>query len=305
MSPDESNLLGGLIARSHRAEAEAKPLPVVGNAWFRASNAHGCARALAYGAAGVAQTNPPDTASYHSFSIGHSVHDIHQKAILEHLDETALIELEGVLPEAVPTCARVEEYVGSTWTRRCVSHNRPLDPTGDCPEQEGPRPLLGCHVDAVIWDAEGVKCAVEIKSVNEFAYADAVLKGNGPRISAIVQGALNAKIVGAEKVIVVYIPLTVVSRDRAERKGVADQNRYGAQWEFPRERWQPLADLELARIDWVRRTVLKEGPQAVIRWWSDKEFGPDDDPQVIRDPENTNWPCGWCNWKDRCVEDGA
>lgn len=304
MTPDTDTRLGDLIAFANREQALAHPLPVVGNAWFRHSDAGSCARSIAYKMAGLPPTNPPDLTSYHSFSVGHAVHELHQRAALDYLDETALVELEAVIPEGIITCARVENWRDGIWERVCSLHDRPLDADGACPMAETPRPLTGCHVDLVLYTAEGIKRAVEIKSVGAYAYDDAILKGRGPKFGHVLQASLNALAVGAEEAVVVYVPLNVISEGRADRKGVAPENRHGAQFTFPRHIWMPIADRELARVDWIRRTTLEKGPAAVLRWYSDHEEGPDDDPQVIRDPENTTWPCGYCPFRDLCIKEG-
>jgi hypothetical protein len=271
-TPDQDNRLAELAAA---ADMAAPPLEIVGDAKFRHSDAGGCARAIAYRMNRTPETNPPDLSSHHSFAMGHAGHGAWQDAIRLH-DETALIEAEYTIPPADL-----------------------LEP--------GQQPLTGCHVDAVVTTVEGVRQAVELKTVNEYGYKDAVIQNRGPKWGHRLQAALNAKAAGADEAVIIYLPMTTVSVGRALRSGIAEQNRHGAKWTYPRDVWEPWADWELARVEWVARVLDEKGdPGVVMRWWPDKQQSPDDQPNVIADPTRRDFPCRhYCAFYDQCVKDGA
>jgi hypothetical protein len=280
--PDVDNTMGELLAVTSRAASEDDPLEVTGGAWFRHSNAGSCSRAIAYAMAGVEPTDPPDTTSHHSFKVGHLVHEAWQAALLG-IDETALIE-----------------------------------PTYVIPDGDAERPLTGCHIDAVVFDGDGTAIVVEVKTANEYGYSDAILKAQGPKWSHVVQASLNAKAFALDspglevRARIVYLPMTSVSTGRASKKGIADTNRHGAQWTLDRAQWEPIADWELARVEWIKGLVTQPDRDAeanarrVPRWYpGDRQVEAGEPMKILDRPEHTTWPCGYCPYFSQCVKDGG
>lgn len=117
--------------------------------------------------------------------------------------------------------------------------------------------LTSGHYDALI-DWNGVRYIWELKNVGGFAFDKAVgikrmgrkmTSPEGPRLSAVVQGGLNAIAHNADEVIVAYIATEAVSVQLARTLGIGVLDRIMAEWRIPKEVWEPLARDELARLE--------------------------------------------------------
>jgi hypothetical protein len=238
--------------------------------------------------ASLAPTNPPTQADAWRFGLGTMVHD----------------GLEDVIRDAWPG-AKVEVKVDF-------------------------RPVLagGGHADIVIdedWKetigAEGkhrnFRTLIELKTINGFAFkaAATTFKGwpEGPRSSAVVQGAVNALGLNADRLVIGYLALELLSPDVARRNGVDETGRFAAEWWYDRDEFVPIAEAELARVNKV--LALVDDHQTVPRQIPDLPHGarivnPANGMWVVKDGDDvvdtgTTWHCSYCRNQLRCLEDGA
>ena len=125
---------------------------------------------------------------------------------------------------------------------------------------------------------------LELKTTGGFGYKMQVGergKAQGPKSAHMVQLALNVMGLDADKGTLVYLSNEAISKAAAERKGIDEVTRFGAQWTFTREQLQPLADEWLEQLRWVRDNPT----EAVPRFW------PHETPKGARivDPEASRW----------------
>lgn len=262
----------------HEAEGE-RPHAYPGTA-FRHSMAGGCARAIAYHALNIPASNPMDLAGLWVTQNGTDKHD----------------QIQAVLGSAFPDHFEAEVRV------RIPDFNGSGNADGvfDDPDDDGtgPNPVRTC------W---------EHKNVGGFAYKKAVGERGepeGPKSSHIIQGALNAKGMDADLLVITYLSWEAISVQAAARKKISEEGRFAAQWTFTRDEWEPIADAEVARVDGIL-ALLDEGtlparkhpdipPRAVI---VDPTIGAW---QVMDEGEapvslGTTWACPYCAWQSFCA----
>lgn len=110
------------------------------------------------------------------------------------------------------------------------------------------------HVDLVIDDPDGPfpRTVVEIKSDNAFHFKLATTKfkgpAEGPRSSAVVQGAVAAEALKADRLIVAVFALELLSPDMAAQNGRDDVGRFSAQWSYLPDEFLPIAEKERKRV---------------------------------------------------------
>jgi hypothetical protein len=232
---------------------------------FRHSDAGKCARQLGFAALGYEETEPMDLAGVWGTWLGRTIHEEWQKCLLETYPD-----------------AEVEVKV------------RFDDTTSG-------------HLDALITTPEGVKICYELKTMGSFGFDKATglmrktwsrKAPEGPRLTAIIQGSLNALASGADVLVIGVIGLEAMSKGYADKVGASELDRIMAEWHYSREEFEPIALSELDRL-------------AEIKGWLDAETLPprwgidDSGRQVEFDPENTQFPCGYCSHKSLCRYAGA
>ncbi len=167
------------------------------------------------------------------------------------------------------------------------------------------------HIDAVLGDV-----AYEAKSINGFGFKQAMGasgKGEGPRASAVLQGALNAYAIGAKTLRVVYVSLEQISKNIAKKLPfTTNDQRMVAQWTFGEEEYATIAVKEVTRMRKVLDLV--DAGEVVPRHIPGMPSG-----ARITDPSKGTWQlvdgastlldiggcwqCGYCSYQDRCIED--
>jgi hypothetical protein len=146
----------------------------------------------------------------------------------------------------------------------------------------------------------------ELKTVGAYAFDKAVgLKRKsytqenpeGPRISARLQGALNAVAHDCDTLIIGYIAMEAVSVALADKLGLSSLDRICAEWRYDRAECSPWAAAELDRMQEIAN-ALESGsmpaPEAI-----------GDEGQVLRlDPRGDRipWNCSYCPFTQRCKE---
>jgi hypothetical protein len=270
--PDSSVRFGHILAERWDELSEPR-LRALPGARFRHSHAGACARAVGYAALDVEPSNPMDLAGTWVTQQGVLIHDAWQEELQRRYG---------------PASASVEVVVGSD------------DRAG--------------HVDAVITSSDKV-IAVEGKSVGGYAYQLAVgAKGRaeGPRFQAVCQAALNGYEVDADEVVIVYWARDAISVQQARRKNIGPLGRFVAEWTLPRERYEPIAKLEIERVEQLLLQV--DGGQYPARHIPDPELPANhlivdprqgawvelsDDGQAI--DAGATWQCAYCPWLDMCA----
>lgn len=249
--------------------------PQVSDTMSRHSSANSCLKAAALNRDGV-ERDPMDPAGLWVTFLGTMAHDAFQSALSSHLDDD------------------VEFEVGSTFSDLT---------SGSCDALvHEPEPGIGREV-------------IELKTCGGFLYKLAIGErgvAQGPKSAHLVQLALNVVGHDADRGTIVYLSTEAVSIGAAERKGIDEWTRFGAQWSFSREHLEPLADAWLERLAWVRDHETDETP----RFW------PDETPLGARivDPNSSRWElrdgedivdtgsvwggsgCLYCNVRTACIK---
>ena len=173
--------------------------------------------------------------------------------------------------------------------------------------------LFAGHGDLYIPE---LKVEIEAKTINGFGFKKAVGSrgpAEGPRHSALLQGALNAHAHGAEQLVILYLSLELLSPREREKINTDEIGRFVAEWVFDREVFEPLALAELERLQLIVADVdAGVMPERRIP-----------DPEMNRDAIITNpstgewrveaaglildtgktWHCAYCPFQDQCVTD--
>ena len=269
------------IILSHIGEefAEGSPAPSMPDEKiWRGSMAASCARQIAYRLCDTEPTNPLTGADYWRFGLGTMVHNQLKPAIDRWLDKE----------EGVTAIEEAEVELG----------------------EHG----YG-HVDLTL-KAGDKTIVVELKTINGTGFKKAI-GGEGPRHSALVQGAMYAHASNADLLIICYLTMELLSPNYAEAKGFDNTGRFGAEWHFTKEEFTPIAEAEINRLDWIADNLVQGLPHEVPKMFS--EYDPDIPwGAEIVDPSNGSWileedgsllgkgrtwMCNYCNYQDRCVNE--
>lgn len=283
--PVQNPIVVPLVAQTwHREYIEAGndtlPMAIPGRR-FRASwAAKRCDRSLQYALQRTQATEPPTLADHWRFGIGTMVHEIVQKT----------------LPTAFPN-ADIEAPVD-------------LLPVGI----DG-----AATVDVIIRDEDGKPLrVVEIKTINGFGFKKSAtaFKGpaDGPRWSAVVQGALAASALGArDGLVVAYLSLENLSPNMSTYAD-GDVGRFAAEWHYTLDECDDIANAEAIRIGRVLAFVDNDG--LAPRTIHDPELP---DGATVTNPDRgmwtvtidgqvhgagSTWMCGYCDHRSRCAFDG-
>ena len=274
LASSEHRLFVHRIAEAWAGGSEAPSQPE-GTLW-RGSWAGMCARKVAYMTTGQEKTDPPSTADYWRMGLGSVVHELLEPAIQTWLDDDDSVAVE-------------EE----------VNVELGLHGHG--------------HVDLVLNSLEtGEKVVLELKTINGFGYKMAVEKGEGPRHSHILQGAMYARAVEADMLVIGYLSMENISPNRAEAFGIDDIGRFASEWHYPKEQYMPLAAAEEQRLEGIALAAHADGPTSIPRRFAHSD--PDipfpaeiDDPRTGAWKWGTSfgkaWQCRYCDYQSRCVTD--
>lgn len=286
--PDENPDIVGRLAEAFYAKYTADghdtlAMAVEGARW-RASWSDMCSRRVGYEIAGLEQTDPPGLAEFWRFNLGTFVHEA----------------MQALAADAFPN-AQAEANVA-------------IDDFG------------AAHVDLVIDDpdptAEYPRTVVEIKSDGGFHFKISTTnwKGvpEGPRSSAVVQGAVSAEALNADRLIVAVFALELLSPDMAAKAGRDELGRFAAQWTFLPDEFLPIAEKERKRVrrmieivdegGLVPRHVPSEMP-ARARITDPARSGwtvQDDSGAIVMAGQvwNGQYCSGYCPFFSQCLSDG-
>ena len=174
------------------------------------------------------------------------------------------------------------------------------------------------NADIVTYHDDG-RCdaVVEVKTVNGFGFKSMAtdFKGpaQGPRSGHILQAALSALALNADRVVVAYLAMENLSPTMSKYVE-GDLGRFAAEWHYDRETYTELALAEVERIKNV--AAYLEFDTAPAPWVHDTEVpamsyisDPMKGTWVTIDPKNPNvivdtgrvWFCDYCDFRTKCV----
>lgn len=181
------------------------------------------------------------------------------------------------------------------------------------------------HADIVTYHKDG-RCdaVVEVKTVNGFGFKTMAsdFKGppEGPRSGHVLQAALSAMALGADRVVVSYLSMESMSPSLSKYVE-GDIGRFAAEWHFNREEYEAIARPEIERINRVMRYVVEyNGNEPIVpspfidddkipfgAYISDPARGmwvvnDNTDPNIIIDTGKV-WFCDYCDWREKCQQD--
>jgi len=249
----------------------------VPGARYRASWAHSCLRELQYKITKAEETDPASVADAWRFDVGHAVHDMVQDGI-EAAFPTAQREVKVDLNAlGIPGAA---------------------------------------HLDLLVAD-DGIVTAVEIKSINGFGFKKAATNFSGPpegpRKSAVVQGALSALALDCDRLKVMYFGLELLSPSVAAKAGLNGEiGRFVAEWTYERDEYEPIARAEIERVQGVLAHIA--AGQLAPRWEpempldariTDTSTGQwyETDGSGLVTGSGRTWKCLYCSYRTRCAEE--
>ncbi len=255
-----------LVDAIHDAnEAEGKR-PKAFDTMFRHSDAAKCARQMAFSHLGFDETEPMDLAGEWVTTLGTRIHELWQDAL--GAGDYPLQEIEVKV--------RFDD-------------------------------LCSGHLDALIETKEGVRICFELKTMGSFGFdkATGLMRKNwarkepeGPRLSAVIQGSLNALASNADLLVIGIIGLEAMSKGYAEKVGASDLDRIMGEWHYTRSEFEPLALMELDRFRETKAWI--DNGDLPPRWGlNDKGYSTNLDPATDND-----WNCVYCPYRSLCIEAG-
>lgn len=289
-APDGIPRFAQLLAVKWHAEnmaAGTRPHAIEGTR-FRHSDAGGCARKIAYKAAGLPATNPMDVTGSWNTRLGTLIHDAWQEELLERFGSDAEVE---VTSQAFPDGSGSMDALIRSWP--------------DGPPTSGP-------ASPPPWVT-----SFELKTVGGYSFKAAIGKvrrgtpPEGPKTDHVIQASLNALAHGADEVIIGYLAKETLSQNYDD---VDDLAKFCAEWTLTREQYEPIARLEIERIEGILSLLDDEGKLAARK--APGFPGEIEDPAmsrwVKRDPAGgildtgSAWGgsfcAGYCSHFDLCVQ---
>jgi len=248
-----------------------------------------CDRALFYKLVEAVKTNPSDAASVWRMRLGQLIHT----------------EVETSMSKIFPSLHDAEGRKHGWWAEETVD----LQPAG----------FPGsAHGDNVYYIHGEPKIVMELKSQGGFAFKmmTTTFKGepDGPRWDHKMQAAMVAVALGAPQFMVCYIAMESTSPDLAAKMGMTAAGRFTAEWIYETADWREAVAAEAAR----QRRVLELARSFITpeRTLQDEDHGVVliDNPKRGNwnrldrngniDKSGTTWQCGYCDFRDRCIDDG-
>jgi hypothetical protein len=269
--PVITDLLG---KRLHEASQVSKPTAL--GTPLRYSAAHSCERQQGYAAFDAQPTEPVDFAGAWVMGMGTMVHEALQEVILETFPG-AICELSSGHNEAISgSCDAYipAESFGEGWTGGNVLYELKTMGTYSFDQQVG-------------WNRQRASFGTV----------------QGPALKAITQAGLNALGIEAklgitiDTIIMGSITFEALSKQKAQRMGVADAQRVMAEFWITRDEWEPMANTEIERMGKIYDD-LQQG------FLGDRVAINDDGLAKMLNPEGSDWNCAYCAFRQTCVQDG-
>jgi CRISPR/Cas system-associated exonuclease Cas4 (RecB family) len=177
------------------------------------------------------------------------------------------------------------------------------------------------HADIVTYldqTERKVDAVVEVKTVNGFGFKSMAtdFKGpaQGPRSGHVLQAALSAMALDADRVVIAYLSMENLS-PTMKRYTQSEIGRFAAEWHYTREEYTALAKREIARIqrvtnwldipDLIAPTTLHDDEVPAGAYVQDPGRGMwvnTDGAGAITDTGRV-WFCDYCDWREVCSSD--
>jgi hypothetical protein len=278
MEPIDVPIITNALARELWEKSQT-PKPTALGTPLRYSSSFACSRQQGYYAFDAEPTEPMDPAGAWVTGLGTIIHEATQDAI------------KRAFPSAEFEVASGTEYLSGS----CDA----LIEVGDLNNPE----LNGTHV---MW---------ELKTMGTYSFDKQVgwnrMRGEwkypeGPALKAIAQAGMNAlgiegsrEGVRIEWVVMGSVGFEALSKNKADKMGVGDYNRFMAEFWIPRFEWEPLAISELKRMEEIHESLTRG-------FLPDRVARDDDGTFLFLNPNDSkNWQCDYCAFRTLCSQDGA
>lgn len=261
-----------------------------------------CARQLSYKTAGVAPDQPSGGTSALVFAIGDTIGQMVAEGIARDHPEALVVSENPIHTEGFEFS---EPGVGSITVTPVIIET-----------SAGDLPMVGfSDVDIT----HEIRDVVEVKSTGQYGFTMQTGRGyrggtpEGPKPGHYGQGAIYAKQVEADRLIMLYVNRDPLSAKQCDN----DIDRMAAEWHYTPDEFIPFADAELARLRGIYGLV-RDGTAAARRipgtpaeitdpssggWVKYGEPAEDEeDPPVLM--FGNAWECSFCPHVDRCIADG-
>jgi len=256
-----------LVNQIHAANEEAGSREQAFATSFRASDAGGCARKLAYSMLGYPQTNPADLAGEWVMWLGTLIGEKLGEALQHRYGSRC--ELEVKVRHGDLVSGHIDAYLKD--------------------------PELGKVV--VEFKTKGGYGFDKAIGINRKAYS--TMEPEGPPAANKIQGALYAAALDADLLVIGVIGLESISKQLAARVGWDELARFSAEWHYDKAEYGPWARAELSRMEMIDETV-KAG-------YLPNRVAIGDQHQAISlrpDSDRQPWQCAYCGHRSRCIADG-
>jgi hypothetical protein len=166
---------------------------------------------------------------------------------------------------------------------------------------------LGSHYKGthVLWELKTMGTYNFDKQVGWNRMRSAIGTPEGPSAKAVAQAGMNALGIESENegmrietIIMGSVTFEALSVNKARNMDVDGVNRFLAEFEVPREEWEPLAQEELARMKSIEYTLS-------IGYLPNRLAVNDNNKMIELKPGNGFWQCDYCSYLSYCIQDGA
>jgi hypothetical protein len=275
MEPTKTPQITHLLARRMWLDSQT-PKPTALGTPLRYSSSFGCSRQQGYAAFEAEPTEPMDEAGAWVTGMGTLVHEATQA------------EIAKMFPDAEFEVASGTEYL-----------------SGSC----------DALVPATYFDVTGTHVVWELKTMGTYGFDKQVgwnrMRGEhkwpeGPAKKAIAQAGLNAlgiegsrEGVSIDWLVMGSVTFEALSVNKADNMGVDKYNRFMAEFWVHRSEWEPLAMMELERMNAIHESLSRGYlPDRVAR-------GDDGGLMFLNPNSGKNWQCDYCAFRTLCQQDGA
>ena len=251
-----------------------------------------CDRQFVYAISDTPKSNPPGAASTFRMMLGQMVHSAVDQAV------------KGIVAHTLDSQGRQHG-----WYAEVDVDLRPAGIEGSA------------HADLVYYEHGEAQIVAEVKSMSGFPYKKATTKAGGPpegpRWDHVMQAAMVAVALNAPRILIIYVSMEPTSPQEADRMGLNEIGRFMAEWEIATSTWSDAVYRE-ARRQQRLLNIMREAPDHLVERRLVSPEVPagavvanpargtwevlDVDNRVIK--SGTKWFCGYCDWRDRCIQDG-
>ena len=144
------------------------------------------------------------------------------------------------------------------------------------------------HADIVTYHDDGrVDAVVEVKTVNGFGFKSMAtdFKGpaQGPRSGHVLQAAMSAAALNADRVVVAYLSMENLSPSMS-KYCEGDIGRFAAEWHYTRDEYMVMVDSEVSRITQIVNAMEYQVTPSPWVWDADIPMY-----SYISDPNRGTW----------------